>query len=564
MTRVRWIVAVVSVATACSSSSSSQAPAGDAGRDVRRAPDAHPADAHRADGRPSDAHRADARTTDARRDGRGGDAGPVDATTNEPDVAVPAGTMISVSPLAMTPPFSTTVHDYYVTCSAGTNTLTVSMTTAPGSTISLQQPTTTPPATSTTTTVDVQENQALVVGVTTSGETAPYWIRCLPHDFPNLQMILHPEAGTPTPGYYLLSGFSPMNGDGDYAIMLDTNGVPVWYHATLGGFGGANVDDIIPGTISWMPYRITPYFAPIAANYELHHLAAGTTTYLEPSGTPFDMHELRLLPNGDYLVLTAPISTGVDLSGLMSYGTDEQMFECDIEEVAPDGSVVWQWSASDHFDPAIDSTWPLSFSVDGGMVVDTYHCNSIDVDPDGNLLVSARHMDSIFLISKATGAVIWKMGGSSYSKDDTTYITVTNDPLTSFYRQHDARLQPNGQVSLYDDQTDLPTEARAVVYAYSVDAGTASPVWQYLGQATSASMGSFRILDDGSRTIGWGVSQQPLVFSEVDESGNDLLDFSFANGEATYRAIKIPTTAFDINLLRATAGLNPTDSDSGP
>ncbi len=481
------------------------------------------------------------------------------------DVGAPTQTAISVSPLALCPSFSTTIHDYYVRCAAGSNSLTVSMIAASGSTISMQQPATTPPSTDTTTTVAVQENEAIVVDVTTAGATTPYWIRCLPHDFPALLMTVYPEAGTPTPGYYLLGDFSPVTGDGSYAIVLDGNGVPVWYHATTGGYGAVNVDNVIPGTISWIPYRITPYFAPIASQYELHDLDAGTTAYLEPSGPPVDMHELRLLPNGDYLVLTAPISTGVDLSGLLSFGSDEEMFECDIEEVTPAGEVVWQWSASDHFDPAVDSTWPLTFPVDGGAVVDTYHCNSIDIDSDGNLLVSARHMDSVFLVSRTTGVVLWKMGGATFSKDNARYITVINDPLTTFYRQHDARLQPNGQVSMFDDQSDMPTEARAVVYSYSVDAGTASVVWQYQGQATSASMGSFRILPDGSRVIGWGVSPaQPVVFSEVNDAGQDLLDFSFTDGEETYRAIKIPTTAFDIDLLRATAGTSGAGSDSGP
>ncbi len=191
----------------------------------------------------------------------------------------------------------------------------------------------------------------------------------------------------------------------------------------------------------------------------------------------------------------------------------------------------------------------------GKTVVDVYHCNSIDIDKDGNLLVSARHMDSIFLVSKVTGAVLWKMGGAAYSKDGAPYIAVHNDPLTSFYRQHDARLLANGQVSMFDDQTDRPSTARGVIYSYDVDAGSATMVWQYKGSGTALSMGSFRVQADGSRLIGWGVGAKTLsVFSEVDESGNDLLDFSFPNGEVSYRAVKVPTTAFDINLLRATAG----------
>ena len=126
---------------------------------------------------------------------------------------------------------------------------------------------------------------------------------------------------------------------------------------------------------------------------------------------------------------------------------------------------------------------------------------------------------------------------------------------------------------MFDDETDKPGPARAVVYdvsaplpapgdAGAVDdcgaragdagTGTATVSWQYRGASTSSGTGSFRILPDGSRTIGWGFS--PLAFSEVDEAGHELLDFSFSSGDSTFRAIKVPLSAFDLNVLRRTAG----------
>ena len=38
-------------------------------------------------------------------------------------------------------------------------------------------------------------------------------------------------------------------------------------------------------------------------------------------------------------------------------------------------------------------------------------------------------------------------------------------------------------------------------------------------------------------------------------NGNDLVDFGFADSEPSYRAIKVPPSAFDRNVLRRTAGL---------
>ena len=90
---------------------------------------------------------------------------------------------------------------------------------------------------------------------------------------------------------------------------------------------------------------------------------------------------------------------------------------------------------------------------------------------------------------------------------------------------------------------------------------SAKQVWQYAGPAPNpaAASGSFRISADGSRLIGWGLASE-VVFTEVDEDGNDLLDLhsvnsAFRSPMQSYRAIKVPLTALDLSLMRASAGL---------
>jgi len=519
----RWIAGLVAVTCAwgCSRGATGRS-SRDAGQDARTGPDA-----------------ADSATEEA---------GSSEATAN------PATTSVTITPLPLWPGFDATIHDYYVRCEAGPNTLAVSMTAAPGSTAAMIKPVATPASRSRTTTVTVNEGNAIVVGITTGAATEQYWIRCLPSDFPLLHVNVNTDAGTPTPGYYLLGDVLQAAGEGGYAMAVDTNGVPVWYQTTSNGLGAVNVDTVTPGTFSFVP-NLNPTYASFAGHYELHDLLAGTQAAVESAGIPLDMHELRHLANGDYLVLADPIATGVDLTGLGSFGVGEDMIGCDIQEIDATGAKVWQWTATDHFDPVQDSTWAQTVTVDGKTVVDPFHCNSIDVDPNGNLLVSSRHMDSVFLVSRASGAVLWKMGGATYSKDGAPYLAVKGDPLTSFLRQHDARLLPNGDVSMFDDQTSMSTPARGVIYSVDVAAGTATMVWQYQGTQSSLAMGSFRVLEDGSRVVGWGVGGAPnRAFTEVDVNGNDLLDFEFPDGDASYRAVKISTASFDINLLRATTG----------
>jgi Arylsulfotransferase (ASST) len=470
-------------------------------------------------------------------------------------------------PLTLIPTFDPNIHDYYVRCAANTNSLAVSMRASAGAESSLLQPIVSASRPTQSLHVDVQENQA-VVGVATDGAASTeYWVRCLPPDFPELSWSPHASAGAPTPGYYLVGTYNPPPSLAGYAMVLDLHGVPVWYHRQGSG-GVMDVDSLERNAIS---------FYSASSAWQVLGLSPRTAKTLLPIGVPVVGSELRLLPNGNYLVISDPVQTGVDLTGLSlqladggveDLGPDGSVLGCNIIEFEPTrGAIVWEWRATDHFDPVKDCTAPTATWVGHEPTVDAFHCDSIDVEPaSGDLLVSAAHMSSIFYIDRPTGAVIWKMGGAVYSKDPASYVPVSD----AFHFQHDARLQPGwsnctgGSISLFDDETEGPEPARAVLYDVSLaqdggcgsGSGGATVAWQYRGLRPAPSEGSFRILDDGSRTIGWGVgSRSSFVFSEVDPSGRDRLDFSFASGEASSRAVKAPLTEFDLSLLRATAGL---------
>ncbi len=553
------------------------------------------------------------------------------------------------APLGLVPAFSSDIHDYYVRCEAGTNDLAVAMTASAGANTLVTKPTSSGSLPKQTVSVSVTENEAIVAAATDGNATTEYWVRCLPHDFPQLEMIAHPAAGTPVPGYYMIGNLSVPTGESGYAMVLDGNGVPVWYSLIPGKLGVVDTDNIAPGAISFIPSATT---APTSFN--IRTLSPLATTTIGPEGYLTDEHELLLLANGDYLVLSYPLTSGIDLTGLNLPGgpdggtvpgaSGSTIQDCEVVEFKPTGAVVKTWLASAHLNASEVSTLPLAafgpgaISQDGGFeafaeggtlpdsgppVYDVFHCNSMDVDPaNGNLLISARELDSIFYVDwTSTGKVLWKMGGKPATlPDNPTQLTVA-DP---FFRQHDARFQPGwsptcnggtGQISLFDDESAIPAPAvaRGVVYDVAVgggtnagcappdggkgadagstkdgsaageagstgdagetsDAGSASDggdngdsgaqapgtavvSWAYPGTANTAATGSFRILSDGSRTIGWGLGNAAgIAFSEVDVNKNDLLDFKFTDGNSTYRAIKVPLSAFDIDTLRNTAG----------
>ena len=464
---------------------------------------------------------------------------------------------LKVGPLTMTPAFSPDIHDYVVYCAAGNNALDVTMQTTGGAVAAVTAPTTSAASASQSVSVSVAEDQAIQVTVDGDSSSA-YWIRCLPHDFPQLYPTHYAAA---TPGWYVTGDAirsAPISG---FAMVLDENLTPVWYYrvSSVGGTGGAfNVTLLPSGQLSVHQSSLGQFEANPTAADDLHSLAPWGTAHITGVGTPVDEHELQVRSNGNYLVDAYPLVTGVDLTGLGTFGAGATMADCEIQELDANDALVWSWRLSAHADPVKESTDSGATVVNGLKVADPFHCNSIDEDASGNLLLSSRHTDALFYIEKATGKVLWKLGGTAYNKDGAAHVAVVGDPETAFYHQHDARLLDATHVTLFDDHQPQTGLARGVEYQLDLAAGKATFVTHFPGIASSKAMGSFRRYADGSNVVGWGIlSSTPNepAFTEFDDSGKPLLALSLPLGVYAYRAMKEPIGAFDVNVLRATAGM---------
>jgi hypothetical protein len=466
------------------------------------------------------------------------DAG-VTGTVNVGDSANPV-TAIAISPLDLEPRFSPDIENYVVRCPSGKNDVTVTTTDSSGSLDFA---------------VTMVEDHAVVVA-------GKYWIRCLPHDFPIISSKPHPEVGVATPGWFLIGNTVIASTYAGFAIVLDTNGTPVWYQraGTV-----LDIESFATNTLSFMPAGTAPFGSSPTILFDVLSLDSGTSLSLGAnSGTPTDGHDLRMLSNGHHLVLSYPIETGVDLTGLSTFGTkialgnNNTMADCQVQEVDGLGNLVWSWLASQHIDPVKESLEPTPYTVNGVSVIDVFHCNSIDVDSSGNLLVSSRHMNSVFYIDRSTGTIQWKLGGTSYNKDGATYVSVVGDDEGTFQMQHDARFQANGHISMFDDHGAVSGDgvARGIEYAVDHVANTATVAWQYKGLKQSAYMGSFRRYADGDSVIGWGGSAPDTrALSEITQSGANVLDVYFGTGNSSYRSVKLPVSQLDIDVMRTSVGL---------
>src|ERR1700722_19835761 len=274
---------------------------------------------------------------------------------------------VTISPPTLVPPFSGGIYDYYVRCEEGINALTVSMTASSGATVSVRKPTMTPSESGKSVSLSVSEGQAIVLVATLGSASQEYWIRCFPPDSPQIQWTPRASGCSRAPGYYLFGTMNPAPGVGGYAMVLDTNGVPVWYRDN--GAPVYDVETLRTGDISF------------ATPWQIDQLGPPETGYLKAFGTTPDEHELRALPNGDYLVLSSVTQTGVDLTGLtlplpdggvLAYGKNQSIVACDVLEIDSSGAVVWHWIATDHFDPVEVMTYKASnLAV---LPVEPFHC----------------------------------------------------------------------------------------------------------------------------------------------------------------------------------------------
>jgi hypothetical protein len=201
---------------------------------------------------------------------------------------------------------------------------------------------------------------------------------------------------------------------------------------------------------------------------------------------------------------------------------------CILQEIDTQGNVVFEWRSWDHI-PITDSNQDLTADF-----IRYIHCNSMEKDTDGNLLISSRHLDEVTKIDRQTGEVIWRLGGKA------NQFAFTNDP--GFFYQHDARRLPNGRLSIYDNRTyQEPLFSRAVEYLIDEQNKTATMVYEYRRSPDiyGGAMGNYQRLPGGNVMVGWGWSSFP-VLTEAMPDGTTVFELSADDRFGTYRAFRFP------------------------
>ena len=166
------------------------------------------------------------------------------------------------------------------------------------------------------------------------------------------------------------------------------------------------------------------------------------------------------------------------------------------------------------------------------------------------MIASFRHLDAVYKIRKSTGEIVWKLGGTSTPES----LTVIGDPrVYTFGGQHDARLLPDGTLTVFDNRSYLtPNRApRAVRFRIDEQAGTATLLESITDPDVPASFccGSARRLSNGDWLIGWGSANNHPV-GGYKPNGQRTFFLTF-NPRSSYRAQPVPAGAITAADLRA-------------
>jgi hypothetical protein len=350
-------------------------------------------------------------------------------------------------------------------------------------------------------------------------------VRCLPADFPvwNVQR----SGAATTPPFAATAGA--------YAIVADPDGVPVWWMRTPTGEFPTDATIFDSDTIAWSYNHFNSYATD--ATFELRRFDGALKSRLGA----VDFHDLQALPNGDYLAIAYVPRDHVDLTSIGG-PSDATVVDNEIRELAPDGGVVWRWSTKDHID--VSESRGEALVLLGTLPYDLVHMNSVQDDGDG-IVFSARHLDAVYRINKATGAIDWKLGGTHRPES----VSFVNDPIGKLAGQHDARLDATGTLSAYDNELLKADRPRAVRYRINPQARTATLLSSISEPDISASgcCGSVRSVPNGHTLVSWG--QQPLI-AEYDASGSRVLTIGLGT-DVSYRAIPAGPDAPSLDALRA-------------
>ncbi len=364
------------------------------------------------------------------------------------------------------------------------------------------------------------------------GDVARYYVRCLPDGFPKYTFA---HDGPVSPRFFSVDeAFSPEPSK-RYSMIFDNHGVPIWWYRAP-----AWDSRVLPnGSLLW--------WNASSLVFQTHALDGSLLVDdMNTVGQQANPHDLQFTGHGNYLAGAYVTQGPVDTS---AYGgaSNAYVSNAELQEVSSDGQLLWDWNSRDHI--SLSETghrWPWVIHHSGLGGYDIVHWNSIEEAGDDAVIASFRNLDAVYKIRKSTGEIIWKLGGTTTPQS----LTVKGDPRgATLGAQHDARLLPDGTLTVFDNRTNLQNhQSRAVRFRINKASGTATLIESITDPQITGSRccGSARRLGNGDWLIDWG-QNLPIGGYRPDGKRTFLLKL---DSTFSYRAEPVPSGVVSIQDLR--------------
>lgn len=287
-------------------------------------------------------------------------------------------------------------------------------------------------------------------------QTQTYTVNLMPSRFPDYTT----EGESTTDGDYYLSTYDMGI---SYIFKLNSKGELIFYKSvTKPGENGQRIYtnglDFRKQTTSDGKVRYTymPYLAGAFADGDCAGINPGCVVVMDENYQIIDEvyykgengEEIMIDPHGfvwldeNHYILTTYKQMTLDVpKDLKATDNKADLAVLFIQEIK-DGEVLWEFSSAEYEKFLYESnsvTWEKSTE----RCYDYVHVNSMDIDKDGNLLVSCRHLDAILKINRENGDLMWQLGG------DRDEFRLAKDQKFSY--QHSIVVAENGDYLLFDN-----------------------------------------------------------------------------------------------------------------
>ena len=332
------------------------------------------------------------------------------------------------------------------------------------------------------------------------------------------------------PGYIFLAPEKGGAAGKGGAMIIDDGGQVVWFYPLRGPYGRTmNFQTQTYQGRDVLTWGQTPgEYVIFDSSYRK------IASFTAANGYNGDHHEFLISPQ-DTALITIYNAVPHELSPVGG-SKDSLAIQGIVQELDINtGEVLFEWRSIDHV--GLDETY-VRPSEDHYPGIDYFHLNSIDIEPDGNLLLSARETSALYKIDRNTGEVMWRLGGK---KSDFEMAEGTH-----FAFQHDARRLPDGTISIFDNgslifEKGTPKaleESRAIILELDEERMRATLVREYThpDKQYADAAGNMQVLPNSNVFVGWG---RALAISEFSEDGELLFDLRVSPEHRSYRAFRL-------------------------